>query len=42
MVVAQIDGKLISLPQSTLKMDGNRVVSSQTLAQMLDAAGAPR
>lgn len=42
MVVAQVDGKLISLPQSTLRVEGRRVVSAQTKAQMLAAAGAPR
>jgi hypothetical protein len=42
MIVASIDGKLISLPQRTLKVDGDRVVSSQSKEQMLAAAGAPR
>jgi hypothetical protein len=42
MVVAVIDGKLISLPQRTLKVDGGRVVSTQSKEQMMAAAGAPR
>jgi hypothetical protein len=41
MVVVRIDGKMVSLTQSTLKMDGERIVSSQTKDQMLAAAGAP-
>jgi hypothetical protein len=41
-VVISIDSKLVGVPQSTLKLDGARVVSSQTKAQMLAAAGAPR
>jgi hypothetical protein len=41
MVVVQIDGKLVSLLQTTLKMDGSTIVSSQTKAEMLAAAGAP-
>jgi hypothetical protein len=42
LVVIEIDSKLVGVPQSTLKMDGARVVSSQTKAQMLAAADAPR
>lgn len=42
MVVARIDGKLITLPQAGLKLDGANVVSTQTKAQMLGAAGAPQ
>jgi hypothetical protein len=41
MVVVRIDGKMVSLPQATLKIEGNTIVSSQTKAQMLAAAGAP-
>lgn len=41
-VVISIDSKLIGVPQSTLKLQGEKVVSSQTKAQMLAAAGAPR
>jgi len=41
MVVVQIDGKLVSLLQTTLRMDGSTIVSSQTKAEMLAAAGAP-
>lgn len=40
MVVVNIDGKLVSLPQATLKMQGNAIVSTQTKAQILAAAGA--
>ncbi len=42
MVVVEIDGKLVSVPQSTLRLQGDRALSSQTKAQMLAAAGAPR
>lgn len=42
MVVARIDGKMISLPQSTLKKEDGRLISSQSKTQMIDAAGAPR
>lgn len=41
MLVVNIDGKLVSLPQTTLKMQGAAIVSSQTKAQILAAAGAP-
>jgi len=41
-VVISIDSKLVGVPQSTLKLQGEKVVSSQTKAQMLAAAGAPR
>jgi hypothetical protein len=41
-VVISIDSKLVGVPQSTLKLVGDKVVSSQTKAQMLAAAGAPR
>jgi hypothetical protein len=41
-VVISIDAKMVGVPQSTLKLEGDRVVSSQTKAQMLAAAGAPR
>lgn len=42
MIVARIDGKLISLPQKTLTLRDGRLVSDQTKDQMMDAAGAPR
>ena len=42
MVVVQIDGKMVSLPQRTLRLQGETVVSSQSKAEMLAAAGAPR
>jgi len=41
MVVVNIEGKLVSLPQGTLRMQGTTIVSSQTKAQILAAAGAP-
>ena len=41
-VVLSIESKLVGVPQSTLKLDGDRVMSSQTKAQMLAAANAPR
>jgi hypothetical protein len=40
MVVVRIDGKLVSLPQATLNMQGTAIVSTQTKAQILAAAGA--
>ncbi|MGI9168880.1 MAG: hypothetical protein ACR2FH_01710 [Caulobacteraceae bacterium] len=42
MIVIEIDGKLVSVPQSTLKAKGGGAVSSQTKAEILAAAGAPR
>ncbi len=42
MVVIEIDGKLISTPQSSLTLKGEGAVSSQTKAQIIAAAGAPR
>ena len=41
LVVVKIDGKLVSVPQETLTLAGERAVSSQTRSQMLAAAGAP-
>jgi hypothetical protein len=41
MVVIEIDGKLVSVPQATLSLKSDGVVSSQTKAQILAAAGAP-
>jgi hypothetical protein len=41
LVVVRIDGKMVSLAQSTLRMEGDRIVSAQTRDQMLAAAGAP-
>lgn len=41
-VVVAIDGKQVGLPQSTLRRDGQRVISSQTKTQILAQAGAPR
>ena len=40
MVVVRIDGKMVTLPQATLRMEGQRIVSGQTKAQILAAAGA--
>jgi hypothetical protein len=40
MVVVRIDGKMVTVPQSTLRMEGQRIVSAQTKAQILAAAGA--
>lgn len=40
-VVISIDSKLVGVPQATLKLRGDKVVSSQTKAQMLAAAAAP-
>ena len=42
MVVVQIDGKLVSLLQTKLSMDGSTIRSGQTKARMLAAAGAPQ
>jgi hypothetical protein len=41
-VVAKIDGKLVGLRPATLRLDGERAVSSQSKAEMVAAAGAPR
>jgi len=38
MVVVKVDGKLVSIPQSTLTLDGAVVRSSQTKQQILAAA----
>ena len=40
MVVVKVDGKLVSIPQSTLTLDGTIVRSSQTKAQILAATAA--
>ena len=40
-VVIKIDGKLVGVPASTLKRDGDKIVSLQSRAEMLAAAGAP-
>ena len=42
LVVIRIDGKLVSVPQSTLTLENGSAVSSQTKAEILTAAGAPR
>lgn len=42
MVVIKIDGKLVSVPQSTLALKGANVVSTQSKAEILAVAGAPR
>jgi hypothetical protein len=42
MIVIEIDGKLVSVPQSTLRPKGGGAVSSQTKAEIMTAAGAPR
>jgi hypothetical protein len=42
MVVIAIDGKLVSVPQSTLTLKDDGVVSLQTKAEILAATGAPR
>ncbi len=42
MIVIEIEGKLVSVPQSTLKPNGGGAVSSQTKAEIMAAAGAPR
>jgi hypothetical protein len=42
MVVISIDGKLVSVPQSTLTLKGGGAVSSQTKAEIAAAAGVPR
>ena len=42
MVVVKIDGKLVSVPQDTLTLVGDRAVSSRTKTQMLAEAGAPQ
>ena len=41
-VVVKIDGKLVSIPESTLRLAAGGVVSSQTKAEVLAAAGVPR
>ena len=41
LVVVEIEGKLIGLKSSTLRVEGARVTSSQTRAEMLAAAAAP-
>ena len=40
MVVVKVDGKLVSVPQSSLVLDGNVARSAQTKAEMLAAATA--
>lgn len=42
MIVIKIDGKLVSVPQSTLKLKGENAVSSQTKAEIMAAAHALR
>jgi hypothetical protein len=42
MIVIKIDDKLVSVPQSTLKLNGERVVSSQSKAEIMAAANVPR
>jgi hypothetical protein len=42
MVVLEIDSKLVSVPQSSLKLQGEVAVSAQTKAQILATANAPR
>jgi hypothetical protein len=42
MVVVVIDGKLVNLPQRTLTLTGGTAHSSQSKAEMLAIAGAPR
>ena len=42
MVVISLDGKLVSVPQSTLTRKGEGAVSSQTKAEITAAAGVPR
>lgn len=42
MVIIEIDGKLISVPQSTLTLKDEGAVSSQTKAEIVTAAGARR
>lgn len=39
-VVIEIDGKLVGVPPSTLRLRGETVVSAQTRAEILMAAGA--
>jgi hypothetical protein len=41
-VVVKVDGKLVSVPESTLRLAGGNAVSSQTKAQILAAAGGGR
>jgi hypothetical protein len=41
MAVILLDGKLVSVPQSTLTLKGEGAVSSQTKAEIFAAAGAP-
>lgn len=42
MVVIEIDAKMVSVPADTLSQRGEAVVSRQTKAEILAAAGAPR
>lgn len=41
-VVVEIEGKLVGVEPSTLQLQGETAVSSQTKAEILAAAGAPR
>jgi lipoprotein-anchoring transpeptidase ErfK/SrfK len=41
MVVIEIDGKLISVPQATLTLRGEGAASAQTKAEIIAAAAAP-
>ncbi len=40
MVVVKIDGKLVTVPQASLVLDGNVVRSAQAKAQIISAAAA--
>jgi hypothetical protein len=40
MVVLKVDGKLVSIPQASLTLDGNVARSAQTKAQIISAASA--
>jgi len=40
-VVVKIDGKMIGVPSSTLRRRGDSLVSSQSKAEMIAAAGLP-
>jgi len=42
LVIVEIDGKPVGLLQKTLALEGDRARSSQTKAQMLATAQAPR
>ena len=42
LIIVEIDGKLVGVPRSTLLLQNEKILSSQTKDEILRAAGAPR